>query len=89
MAARLGVEPIVIASYHAVFALQPRVLAAVLAASADPREVSGFGRSSTARGALPNTRMEPTRARDHAQLVADVARLQAQDETKSVVDGCQ
>ena len=37
MAARLGVEPIEIASDHAVFALQPRELAAVLA---------GVGRST-------------------------------------------
>ena len=58
----LGVEPVEIASDHAVFALQPRELAAVLAASADPRELPGFGSSDTARGALPNTRMEPTRA---------------------------
>jgi hypothetical protein len=62
MAARLGVEPIEIASDHAVFALQPRELAAVLAARADPREPPGFGSSHTARGALPNTRIEPTRA---------------------------
>jgi hypothetical protein len=32
MAARLGVEPIEIASDHAVFALQPRALAAALTA---------------------------------------------------------
>ena len=37
MAARLGVEPIEIASDHAVFALQPRALAAVIAAGADRR----------------------------------------------------
>jgi pimeloyl-ACP methyl ester carboxylesterase len=43
MAARLGVEPIEIASDHAVFALQPRELAAVLAATADPREPTGAG----------------------------------------------
>ena len=38
MAARLGVEPIEIASDHAVFTLQPLELAAVLATSADPRQ---------------------------------------------------
>ena len=36
MAARLGVEPIEIASDHAVFTLQPRELAAVLATRAGP-----------------------------------------------------
>jgi pimeloyl-ACP methyl ester carboxylesterase len=41
MAARLGVEPIEIASEHAVFTLQPRELAAVLAGQAAPRERRG------------------------------------------------
>ena len=49
MAARLGVEPIEIASDHAVFALQPRELAAVLAARAASRELPGFGSSYAAR----------------------------------------
>lgn len=38
MAGRLGVEPIEIASEHAVFALKPRELAAVLAGQAAPQE---------------------------------------------------
>jgi len=42
MAARLGVEPIEIASEHAVFTFRPRELATVLAGSADPRERPGF-----------------------------------------------
>jgi hypothetical protein len=41
MATRLGVEPIEIASEHAVFTFQPRELAAVLAGQADPRERPG------------------------------------------------
>jgi hypothetical protein len=55
MVARLGVDPIEIASDHAVFSLRPRELAPLLTAEADPRQ-SAAAASATGERADSNPR---------------------------------